>query len=392
MKQFHYLTFILTVLVIAFTPLDALEISEGSSITLGRYLFVAMSVSAILSGDVIKIQSLDILKILVLFVFWASLTTLWSVDIDVTIQRILLLIQYIIIFIVMTNVLNTAHRLRLSMLGWIMGTSYIAYKTATDYNTFAGNARGLYRVSAYGNPNENSFMLCYALIFSYLIDKTKYRLPSIILTAYAVFAIMANGSRMGIILFIIAVTTFCVQLWREKKKKFVITLIPIIYGFGIYILANLPVATLIRILGITDDIEEGHLAGRNDIWESAINMLKYNPKWSVLGCGWGTFPTAIKKFCGEAIGAHNFYLDLLCTTGIVGLSIIIVYLWKLFQRIKRTYNVTIINYMMLIIPLISMISTNWQSRRWWFLMGAFIYLIYKTKNFSDSDEQKRLSR
>lgn len=84
------------------------------------------------------------------------------------------------------------------------------------------------------------------------------------------------------------------------------------------------------------------------------------------------------------MGAHNFYLDVLFTTGAVGLGIVIYYLFRLFFIIRKTRDANLMNYMMLFLPLISMMSTNWQSRRWWFMMGAFIYLIYKTDNLKDS--------
>lgn len=384
---FKKLTYLFTILVIGFTPLDAIEVSEGSGITLGRYFFIAMAGCAILSGDLAIKKTGGLLKVLLLFVLWAFTTVLWSIDTEITLIRVLYLIQYTIIFLVMVNTLREPKMIKVAMAAWIIGSCFIAYKSITDFNIFAGSSSSIaYRVNSFGNPNENSFMLCYALVFCYLIDRTRLRIPSLALTAYAVYALVANGSRMGIILFVLSVTGFCIQLWQSKKRWYMIILIPGILAFGIYVLQHIPSASLMRIMGITESIEEGNFSSRESIWESAWNMLNYNPYYFMIGCGWGTFSIVITRYLGYTIGAHNFYLDLLCTTGIIGLSIVLYYFWKLFKLIRHTPKATIVNYLLLVIPLISMLSTNWQSRRWWFMMGAFIYLVYRSKNLDDAKE------
>ena len=372
------LTFFLTLLVIGFTPLDAIEIGEG--VTLGRYFFILMALSALFSNDLILKPAPKFFKVLIAFSAWAAITSLWSFNSNVTIGRVLYLVQYAIIVAVMVNSLNSKKKIRLAMVAWIMGTVYIAYKTATDYRTYALEQDGLYRVNSFGNPNENSFMLCYALLFCFLIDNTKYRLPSIILTAFSTYAILANGSRMGVILFVMAVGAFCIQLWQNGKRAYVMAMVPLIIIGAIYVLQHIPKATVMRVLGITQNIEEGEFSLRENIWEAAYVALDKNPFWVLFGSGWGTVADCIKFYLGYGIGAHNFYLDVVFTTGLIGLSIILYYFKVLFNLIRRTFKANIINYLLLIIPLVSMMSTNWQSRRWWFLMGAFIYLVYKHHN------------
>lgn len=385
----HNITTLFTILVIAFTPLDALEITEGSNVTFGRYFFILMSVFALFSGDLKIKQSMPLLKILAPFIVWAFMTSLWGIDMDATLGRVILLVQYAVILVVMVNTLNTPRALKLGMIGWVLGTAYIAYKTATDFSLNAEMARGLYRVGEFGNPNENSFMLCYALVFCFMVDRTRRRLPSILFIMYAALSIVANGSRMGVLLYALAIASFCVQLWQSKKRWYVLALVPVIVFMGASQLDRIPTETLTRILGISSDIQEGDLSNREDIWRAAMQMIEANPNYALIGCGWGTFILAIRRYVGYDIGAHNFYIDVFATTGIVGLSIVVVYLRKLYLMIRHTYKADIMNYMMIILPLISMMSTNWQSRRWWFMMGAFIYLIYKTNNFNNAVVQTK---
>lgn len=384
MKSLKTLTFIFTLLVIGFTPLDALEIGEDSGVTFGRYFFIAMTACALLSKDLIPRHFPAFIKPLVLFTVWATIGILWSVDANITLTRCMLLVQYLIIVSVMCNVLNSTSRLRIGMAAWAIGACYIAYKTATDFSTNVAASDGLYRVTSFGNPNENSFMLVYGLVMCYLIDRTKSRWPSLAMTVLAVYAIIANSSRMGVILFLVAVAGLCVSLWQSKKRAYVLMLVPAIIVFGTYILANIPTASLMRIMGISDDIEAGSFAHRETIWANAFEALSENEAYYLFGSGWGTFSIVINKYCFAPMGAHNFYLDVLFTTGAVGLGIVIYYLFRLFFIIRKTRDANLMNYMLLFLPLISMMSTNWQSRRWWFMMGAFIYLIYKTDNLKDS--------
>lgn len=389
MKPPKWITLILTILVLAFTPLDAIETSEGSGMTYGRILFVAMFISSIFSKDLSIKNRPKFVSILFAFTVWAAFTALWSANMGMAYIRVLYLIQYSIIVVIMVNVLNTSNKLTAAMLGWIIGAIYIAYKSTTDFQINADETGALYRVSLFGNPNENSFVLCYALILCYLIDKTRFRIPSVLFSLYSALAIIANGSRMGTILYLVAIISFVLSLWQVKKRTYFLLIIPFILYFGAELLNNVPEATFERITGISANIEEGDLASRQIIWKAAFEAMGENINWIFFGCGWGTFQKAIVPYLGAAMGAHNFYIDLLMTTGIIGLGIVIYYFFYLLKLIYHTPRTTIINYMLLLLPLISMTSTNWQSRRWWFLMGGFIYLVYRTRNLEGIYEGRK---
>lgn len=167
--NFKKLTFFFCVLVIGFTPLDALTISDN--LTLGYVFFILMTVCAVLSGCLTLPKNMPkFSKLLIGFIVWAALTSIWSYNIETTLYRVMYLIQYFIIVLVMLNVINTSKRLKIVFGAWALGALYIAIKTASDFSTFATNSSDLYRVEEFGNPNENAFMLVWALIFVYLID------------------------------------------------------------------------------------------------------------------------------------------------------------------------------------------------------------------------------
>ena len=133
-----------------------------------------------------------------------------------------------------------------------------------------------------------------------------------------------------------------------------------------------------RYLGIQDQIAENEMAGRGYIWGKTFDMLSQPGFPIIQGTGWGTFITVFSQYSGQQIGAHNFYLNLLTTTGLIGLSLVVYYLYRLFLYLKliKIKNKSVY-YLLLVIPLISMLTTNWESRKWWFIISIFIYTLYR---------------
>lgn len=388
--SFDKLTYYFCVLVIGFTPLDALTISDN--LTLGYVFFLLMTICAVLSGNLMLPKIMPkYVKTLIAFVVWAALTSIWSYNMETTLYRVLYLIQYFMIVLVMLNVISTPKRLKVVLGAWVLGALYVAIKTASNFSTFAVNTDDLYRVGEFGNPNENSFMLVWALIFVYLIDNTKKKIPSLFFTLVSVYAIVANGSRMGFILFVVTLMGFVLSFFKRKMNPlYVVAILIALYAGGGFLMQYIPDASLSRFMMIGTNIETHELSNRDIIWAAAFKALYTNPQYLLVGSGWGTFNEAIRIYTGYAIGSHNFYINVLMTTGIVGMSIIVRYLYVLYKYISKTVNHTIITYLILVIPLISMCSTNWDSRRWWFLMGTFIYLIFKTDNLGNEDASSRI--
>lgn len=325
--NFKKLTFFFCVLVIGFTPLDALTISDN--LTLGYVFFVLMSICAVLSGSLLPPKHMpEFAKLLIAFIVWATLTSIWSYNIETTLYRVMYLIQYFMIVLVMLNVINTSKRLKIVLGAWTIGALYIAIKTVTDFNTFAANSSDLYRVDEFGNPNENSFMLVWALIFVYLIDTTKRKIPSLSFTLVSAYAIVANGSRMGFILFVVTLLGFIFSFFNKKMNPLhIVVILTLLYIGGSFLMQYIPESSFSRLMSIGSNIENHELANRDIIWLAAYNALSTNPQYLLLGSGWGTFNEAIQLYAGYAIGAHNFYINILLTTGIIGTSIVLRYLF-----------------------------------------------------------------
>jgi O-antigen ligase len=88
-------------------------------------------------------------------------------------------------------------------------------------------------------------------------------------------------------------------------------------------LAFLVIISFLRpeMLNILNRFAEGGLSGRETYWERAIGWFYENP---ILGIGWSQFQWRNAAFnWGNAMAAHNVYLQVLCETGIIGFAIYI---------------------------------------------------------------------
>lgn len=109
------------------------------------------------------------------------------------------------------------------------------------------------------------------------------------------------------------------------------------------------------------------LAGRDLIWENALSFFHERP---IFGNGIGAFDTKYGVY------THNIFLDILCSHGIIGLIIFIIFILKYFIKIIKSNGVEKDAYLFFIaigvVPLIFSIYTfKWQ------FFWVFIYLVLK---------------
>ncbi len=74
---------------------------------------------------------------------------------------------------------------------------------------------------------------------------------------------------------------------------------------------------------LTQFIDEGNTAGRGEIWDNVIEIASHRP---VLGYGTTGFETEMTKIYGGNKDAHNLFLYVMVTTGLIGFSIFMYFL------------------------------------------------------------------
>lgn len=381
---------ILSILYIGLIPLEAVTITDG--MTIGRIVFFLMFGASLF--EITKCYRIDNqnkhFKYLLIFSIFCFFSIIWSRDFDMSWERSVYLIQYLIITIVSTNVLDNRKRLSWAMIAYCVGCLYIGCVSYSEFGLYASVGMSYRGNLTAGNPNENAFLINYAIIFLLIFwnrldssEKLKRYLCAAVIVAFAGI-ILLFGSRNGFIMLICIFLLFSVPTILKRGGIQSALTISLLVGCAIYMFYGLPEELQERYLGIQSQVAGNEMAGRGYIWAKISDMISETDFPILWGTGWGTFVSVFYSYAGIPIGAHNFYLNLVVTTGIIGFTIVMIYLACLFRYVKQSnYPNKYLYYLLIIIPMISMTTTNWESRKWWFVISIFIYsfrkLSYKEK-------------
>lgn len=217
---------------------------------------------------------------------------------------------------------------------------------------------------------NNKFLLLVSLLFVFviLISGTRKHIINIVMIYGCLFILKRNKNKNYLYYFSIPIILFIILFILYK-----ILLIPFFYdSIGMRISDAFETIFMVnRNQGIDDSTVD-----RIQIAKQAFEMIKNNP---LTGVGLGNF----NKY-SNASHAHNNYLDLAATVGLIGLiiyySIYFLILKKLIQRkcgiVDRSYIFHLIN--IITILMISFFASTYSLEQYFYLLFfAYIESIYK---------------
>lgn len=142
-----------------------------------------------------------------------------------------------------------------------------------------------------------------------------------------------TGSRVAFISFALIFVTGIVlfktkRIW-VKISLFTVGSIALIYSWVYLVQAE----TLMQRL--SQSYKEGDLAGREVIWQRLLPLIEYNP---IVGVGKTGYEYFSKITFGIGTSPHNVILEVLCYTGIIGLIIYLLFLFRVFKKGYQNYK------------------------------------------------------
>ncbi|MGC9394365.1 MAG: O-antigen ligase family protein [Anaerolineae bacterium] len=224
---------------------------------------------------------------------------------------------------------------------------YRAYGTFEQPNPYAGFLglagallAGLLAVAVWEwLPNPN---------FHFFISNFKFGWLLFALVAVAA-GLLASWSRGGWMGFAAAIFAIVILLPRRGAWGLVLAIVIVVGGIGLYAAGWLPASIAARLTGFLEytRFEDVRGIGINDAnyaviermahWQAALSMWRER-FW--LGVGFGCYEAAYPAHrlinWPFALGhAHNYYLNLLAETGILGLGVYLTLLGSIFVRLWR---------------------------------------------------------
>jgi len=273
--------------------------------------------------------------------FWIIMIISWTYSQDqaLTYDTIVDYMKLVILYLIVAVEVNTRKRFDVFMAVFILLIAFNAFLSFRDY--YGGGAKyrmGIYRAqgrtSAGGDPNNMAATLAstFPLVVVYLryYKNLMIRLGGIAILLLFMLMVVNTGSRSGLIALIVSIGVL-VCFSRYKMISFVVALF--IFVAGWFVIPSQYQARYETVFNEKDTNEVS--SGRIDIWKNALRMIEQHP---FTGVGAGAFlPADASGKYGPplVLQAHNLYLQLLATTGVIGTTVWFLFLGSIIKRFKR---------------------------------------------------------
>ena len=203
------------------------------------------------------------------------------------------------------------------------------------------------RASGLGNANDYaSFLVLFIplLLSSFLFKRgAAIKSAAAILLFLSFSGLIITGSRGGALSFLFSMLIYFLLLYREKivnLRKIILLCMMLTVVSGVVFLI-LPSKVTDAVTARFDPTQSEDLreltSGRTLIWSCGLRLFMESP---IFGHGNRAFlPLVEKKFSVRAV-AHNQYLEHLVNYGILGLTILLMIFFKLFQYVWNQIQAT----------------------------------------------------
>lgn len=247
-------------------------------------------------------------------------------------------LQFSVLLIFISNHLTFNNKLAIKLLEvYAYGIIMLSFLFILGIGIDVEFSEGTTRLILFGeNPNGIGIKAVIGLLImlSFIIERRDVKKLKKIIFIISFFLIItmisATASRGALFAFFIG--SFIMILLLKKKMSIKIPIV-ILSGIVAVYLINFFLSNELFYMRIMQTLEEGN-TGRDKLWHAAYNIFIDNP---TLGVGRSGFFSYMKSYYGDAMGAHNLFLEILATTGIVGF---IFFMFFYLRMLKFSY----INY------------------------------------------------
>ncbi len=286
------------------------------------------------------------------FVAWAALTWLWSVDRAATVTRVSTLAELLAMTWLIWDSCREQARQRQLMQAYVWGA---VAASGSAYLRYFNDQQTYWRRYAAAGFDPNDFGLILALSIPLAIylamrpgrARWAYRLAVVAVMG----AILLTASRMAMVT-TFAAFVFPLWTWRAADRSQRISSMVLLAVMALGVFRFAPAPTRQRLATITTELTRGTLHDRTTIWKTGLKVLRRHP---VAGIGAGAYPEAVRPWLGTPgvpghfYVAHNTFLSVLVECGAVGfmfyglmLGVAALYVWTLQPAERALWTVILV--------------------------------------------------
>jgi len=205
-------------------------------------------------------------------------------------------------------------------------------------------------LGTFGNPNFiSSFMAIFLItLFTILISpdvKVGIRALLGLPIIGSLFVIKATGSQQGLV---VAAGGIAIALFFFIRAKFGNQIATSVYSFSVATVGITSILGMLQMGPLAGLLYKDSVSYRGEYWQAGINMALANPLFGVGLDSYGTFYRSFREQSATVVpginvvtdSAHNVFIDILSSTGFVGLflylALISLILFECVRYIKKS--------------------------------------------------------
>ena len=310
--------------------------------------------------------------IMILFVLWAAISYLWSVDPDETLVAASSYRQLLAMVWLIWELAPGFREQMLLLNAYVLGTFVSGIDTAYEFLSHHEAAYQRYTGSG-SNPNDLALLMALSIPASYyLLIQSKGRMVWVyrVQMVLAGTTILLSAARGGFLAGVVALSIVPLIHQRSSRRRRIANLLTtalVIFG-GIFFL---PSSSWERISTIPDELRQGTLTGRTIIWGAGYDVFREHP---FLGVGASGFRNSVSRALTETEVAHNTFLSILVEQGVIGFSLFCALLGVLALSVNTMPTLPRkFWFVILAVWVVGVSSLTWETRKpTWFFFGLLM--------------------
>jgi O-antigen ligase len=174
------------------------------------------------------------------------------------------------------------------------------------------------------------------LVLAVLQDRLRLGKPRYLFLACLPFMLallVATGSRVAFLAAAVALATGTILIkTRGVVNKFAVLALALILASGFLVTVF---GSNVLLPRLATSLTERDLGGREAIWAGLLPLIARHP---LVGCGQTGYAGFAVSIYGYVLSPHNVFLEVMCYTGLIGLSLFLWFLWQVFRSGWRGYR------------------------------------------------------
>lgn len=390
---FHKFLFVFTI-ILSTNPIAPVFFEDRDNFSEIAWYFIYISTASLAYKSKVKIK-VDILVLLVVITCVISIA--WSSQEFITFKRAIALSFSTIVILYLIQVFKNRELLRLMSISFaiIVTMNVVAslffQSYVYDYFNDPTALRGVYTTK---NHLSKLMVLSIITIYFYIrynhLNINKRCIWIIYIIASFILMILSKSAMTIIVTFILIISILIVKLIPKNIYLRLSLTLFLFISFMSIILIVVNISN--EILGVLG--KDSELSGRMGIWSSVYDSIQNS---MLLGYGyagfWGGIGTpsesVVRSIGWNVPSAHNGYLEIWLSIGLIGLILILVCILytsiRLLNNIANSYfhSYLIITLIYLLLINLTESSLLLSNNLYWFM---FIIIVTKSKEFNSKNE------